>query len=85
VLADGGTDFVVPVGTDQHQVAHILLEHQILEQIERCRIEPLQIVEEEGERVFRPCEYGDESSEDQPESGVARPVTEEQGLVAALL
>jgi hypothetical protein len=42
------------------------------------------IVEEESERVFRPREYGDESPEDQLESGFARPVAEDQGPVAAL-
>ena len=42
----GGIDFVVAVGADQHQVLHIRPGQQILEQIERRRIEPLQIVEE---------------------------------------
>src|SRR5690348_14632416 len=56
-------NFVVPIGTDQHQVLHIRLGQQILEQIERCRVEPLQIVEEQGKRMFPPCEYGDESPE----------------------
>jgi len=61
----GGIDFVVPVGTDQQQMLHIRPCQQILEQIERCRVEPLQIVEEQGERMFRPCEHADKSAEHQ--------------------
>src|SRR4029453_9166724 len=58
-------DFVVPVGTDQHQVLHIRPGQQILHQVERRGIEPLQIVKEKGERMFRPREYADESTEHQ--------------------
>src|SRR5262249_53498963 len=58
-------DFVVPVGADQHQVLHIRPGQQILHQIEGRRIEPLQIVKEKGERMFRPREYADESTEHQ--------------------
>ncbi len=58
----GGIDLVVPVGADQHQVPHVGLGQQILHQIERCRIEPLQVVEEQGERML-PREYTDESPE----------------------
>src|SRR3954470_23787657 len=61
----GGIDFVVPVGANQQQVLHIPPGQQILEQIERCCIEPLEIVEEQGERMFRPREYADESPEHQ--------------------
>src|SRR5713226_1897225 len=61
----GGIDFVVPVGADQHQVLHIRTGQQILEQIERSSVEPLQIVEEQGKRMFRPCEYADEPTQDQ--------------------
>jgi hypothetical protein len=35
--------------------------------VERCRVEPLQIIEEYRERVFRPREYVDEAPEDRPE------------------
>src|SRR6516162_11532183 len=61
----GGIDFVVPVGADQQQMLQIWPCQQILEQIERCRVEPLQIVEEQGERMFRPCEHADKSPEHQ--------------------
>src|SRR5262245_28467439 len=61
----GGVDFVVPVGADHNQVPHIWLGQQILKQIERCCVEPLQIVEEKSERMLRPREDADESPEDQ--------------------
>ena len=59
----GGIDFVVPIGADHQQVPHIRPGQQILEQVERRRIEPLQIVEEQGERMFRPGEDADEAPE----------------------
>src|SRR5690348_18371923 len=59
----GGIDFVVPVGADQHQVLHIWPGQQILHQVECCCVEPLQVVEEQGERMFWPREYVDESTE----------------------
>ena len=57
-----GIDVVVVVSANQ-QVLHIRPGQQILEQIERCRIEPLEIVEKQGERMFWPCEYADKSLE----------------------
>src|SRR5262245_38356698 len=65
-----GIDFVVPVGADQHQVLHVRPGQQILYQIERRRIEPLQIVEEQGERTFRSREYADKSTEYQLEAAL---------------
>src|SRR5215831_13365161 len=66
----GGIDFVVPVGADQEQVLHIRPGQQIIEQIERCRIEPLQVVEEESERMLRPREYADKSPKHQLEAAL---------------
>ena len=63
-----GTDLVVPVGADQQQVPHLRVGNQVLEQIERRGIQPLQIVKEQRERVFRPCERAEEASEDQLEA-----------------
>src|SRR5215469_8481014 len=71
-LADGfelaqqrmrGIDCVVPVSTDHHQVLHIRLLQQVLEQIERRRVEPLQVVEEQRQRVLRPREHTDKTAE----------------------
>jgi len=46
-----GIDLVIAVGTDQQHVLHIPLGQEILEHRERARIEPLQIVEEERQRM----------------------------------
>ena len=43
------------------QVLQIRPGQQILEQIERRRVEPLQVVEEERQRMLRPGEYADEA------------------------
>ena len=59
----GGTNLVVSVGADQHQVLHIRPGQQILEQIEGCHVKPLQIIEEQCERMFRPCENANKSPE----------------------
>ena len=48
-----GIDFVVAIGADQHQMLQLRPGQQILQQIERRRIEPLQIVEEQRQRMFR--------------------------------
>src|SRR4029077_2988157 len=58
-----GIDLVVPISADQHQVLHIRSGQEILQQIERRRVEPLQVVEEQRERVFRLSEYADKPPE----------------------
>ena len=77
-------DFVVAIGADQHQVLHIRLGQQILEQIERRRVEPLQVVEEQRQRMFRPGEDADEPPEHQLETALARPAAEAPGPAAVL-
>src|SRR5262249_7060923 len=64
-------DFVVPVRADQHQVPYIGLSEEVLDQIERCRVQPLQIVEEQGERMLGLREHTDESPQDEPESALS--------------
>ena len=63
-----GIDLVVAVGADQQHVRHIPLGQQILEHRERSRIEPLQIVEEERQRMVRTGEHTDEPPEHQVET-----------------
>ena len=63
----GSIDLVVAISADQQQVLHVRLGQEILEHIERCRIEPLQIVEEQRQRMFRLCEHPDESPKNQLE------------------
>ena len=67
-LADqrmGGIDLVIPVGPDQHQMPHVRLGQQILQQVQRRRVEPLQIVEEQRQRVLRSGEHGEKAPENQ--------------------
>src|SRR4029077_6307180 len=67
-LADewmGGIDLVIPVSPDQHQMPHVRLGQQVLQQVERCRVEPLQIVEEQRQRMLRPGEHGEKAPENQ--------------------
>src|SRR5262245_19542333 len=63
-------NFVVSVRGDQHQVPDIGLGQKILDQIERCRIQPLHIVEEQSKRMPRPREHSDKSPKDELESAL---------------
>ena len=63
-----GTDLVVPVSADQQQVPHFRVRDQMLEQIERRCIQPLQIIEEQREWLLRPGERAEESPENQLEA-----------------
>ena len=49
---------------------HIRPRQKILQQVERRRVEPLQIVEEERQRMLGPCEYADKSPEHQLEAAL---------------
>ena len=64
----GRRDLVVPVRADQHQVRHAGWRQQILEEIERRRVEPLQVVEEERQRMVRSREHADEPPKHQLET-----------------
>ena len=63
-------DLVVAVGADQQQVTHIRLRQQMLEQVERRRVEPLQIVEEQRQRMLRPGEHAEKAPEHQLEAAL---------------
>src|SRR5262249_29074791 len=52
-------DLVVPIGTDQDEVLQIRPGQQILNEVERGGVEPLQIVEEQRKRMLRTGEYAD--------------------------
>src|SRR6202045_1376623 len=58
-----GTDLVVSIGPDQKQVPHLRVRDQVLEEVERRCIKPLQIVQEQRERVLLPREYPEKPSE----------------------
>src|SRR4029077_16426188 len=80
----GGRDFVVPVRTDQQQVPHVRLDQQVLKQIERRSIEPLQIVEEERQRMLLRGEHAQEPPEHRVETSlrVLRRQFGKRGLLA---
>ncbi len=63
-------DLVVAIGADQQQVAQLGLSRQVLKQVEGRRIQPLQIVEEQHQRMFRPGEDADEPPEHQLETAL---------------
>ena len=63
-----GIDFVVAISTNQHEVLQLRTRQQILQQVERCRVQPLQIVEKQGQRMLLPREYADESAKHQLEA-----------------
>ncbi len=54
--------FVITIGTNQHQMAHVRVRQQIRHQVQRGRVKPLQIVQEESKRM-RLCKCVDESTE----------------------
>ena len=78
----GRRDFVVPIGADQQKMLHLRLGHQVFEEIERGRVEPLQVVQEQGERMLGPGEHAKEPSEDQFEAAL-RVLTQAQGPAPA--
>src|SRR5580704_9358954 len=55
-------DLIVPIGANYQQVRHIFLDQQILQKIERRRVQPLEIVEKQAQRMVRACENAKESS-----------------------
>ena len=68
-----GIDLVVAKGADQHQLPHIRLGQQVLDQVERGCVEPLQVIEEQHQRMFRTREYADKSSEHEVEAALCLP------------
>jgi len=64
----GRINFFVPIRTDQHQVPKIRLGPKVFDSIERRRVEPLQVVEEECQGMVPLREHADESTEHQLEA-----------------
>ena len=79
-----GIDFVVAVSPDQHEVPQLGPCQQILDQVERRRIQPLQIVEEQGQRMFLPRKNADESAEHHLEAALSILCWKLEELVAVL-
>ena len=63
-----GIDLVVAIGADQHEVLQIRPGQQILQEVERRRVEPLQVVEEQRQWMFRPGENADKPPKHQLET-----------------
>src|ERR1700733_1446533 len=59
----GGADLVVAERSDQKQVVHIGMGRELLQEIERSRIQPLQVVEKEHQWMFFAREDRDELPE----------------------
>src|ERR1700692_4701468 len=66
----GGVDFVIAIGADKQKVLQVRPGQEILEQVERRRVEPLKIVEEERQRMFRPGEHSDKPPKHQLETSL---------------
>jgi hypothetical protein len=47
-----GADLVVTKSSDEQEVTNVRVRHEVLEQLEGRRIQPLEIVEKNGERVL---------------------------------
>src|SRR5208283_3521435 len=56
-------DLVVAIGADQKEVLNVRLGQQTLEQVQCRCVQPLQVVEEERQRMARFCEDADEAAE----------------------
>jgi hypothetical protein len=54
------SDFVVAVGTDEEKIAEVGPTQQVFQKVQRRRVEPLEVIEEECERMFRSSEDADE-------------------------
>src|SRR5262249_31649343 len=61
-------DFVVAEGADEEKVAQIGPAQQVFHEVERRRVEPLQVIEEERQGMFRPSEDADELPEHELET-----------------
>src|SRR6516225_6271393 len=53
-------DFVVAEGTDEEKVAKLRPAQEVIQKVERRRVEPLQVIEEQRQRMFRSSEDTDE-------------------------
>src|SRR6516162_10097447 len=54
-----GSDFVITVGAYEEKIAEIGSVQQVFHEVERRRVEPLQVIEEERQRMLRPSEDAD--------------------------
>src|ERR1700739_2225264 len=61
-------NLVIPVGSDQQHMSYLRMRNQTLKEVERCCIQPLQIIKKEGERMFWTGKCSEETPEHQLET-----------------
>ena len=66
----GGIDLVVPIRANDQQVLQIVAGQHLFEEVECGGIQPLHVIEEKRERMFRSSEYADEPSKYQLETSL---------------
>ena len=66
----GDTDFVVSIGADEYQVPNIWLGQQLFDEVQGGRVEPLQVVQKQRQRMFRAREGRDEAPENEPKAAL---------------
>jgi hypothetical protein len=59
----GRADLVVPICADKEEVADVRVSYQIFEELEGSRVQPLQVIQEESERMLLPGEDTKEGAE----------------------
>src|SRR5262244_2556362 len=64
----GGSDFVIAVSADEEKMTEIGPAQQVFQQVERPCIEPLQVIEEQRQGMFRPSEDADKLPKHQLEA-----------------
>src|SRR5262249_2286155 len=62
------SDFVIAVGADEEKIAELGPAQHVFQEVERRRVEPLQVVEEEREGMLRPSEDADKLPKHQLEA-----------------
>ena len=61
---------VVAIGADEQEMLDVGVGHDVFEQLERRRVQPLEVVEEERERMFLAREHAEEGSEHEVEAAL---------------
>src|SRR5262245_43201416 len=54
------SDLVITEGADEEEIAEIGPAQQVFQKVERRRIEPLQVIEEQRQGMFRPSKHTDQ-------------------------
>src|SRR5271170_8088549 len=63
-------NLVIPICADKDDMANLRLDNEVFQQLESGGIQPLQIVEEHRQRVFRAGEYPKKAAEKRLEASL---------------